>query len=99
MTAADLHIAHFHHGILRMELPVAAFEGLGHTLDRVHDVQAAHQVHIHAAGVAHQSQDRIGLALGHVDLQSQILQPVDQLLLSVGRCSVLQYNDHDSFLL
>ena len=44
MAAADLYIADLHDGIIRVELPVAAFKRLGDPVDGIHDIQAADQV-------------------------------------------------------
>ena len=78
---ADLHVTHLYHGIIGVELAVAALEGLGHPGHGVHNAQTADKVHVDAAGVAHQTQYSLIHAMRDVDVQPLALQPVHQLIL------------------
>ena len=98
-SAADLHIAHLYHGILRVKFAVAALERLCDPLYGIHNVETGYQVHIHLGGVAHQSQNGLVLALGHMDVQAQILEPIHQLFTAFLGNTRLQRNDHNGFLL
>ena len=97
VAAADLDVSHLHHGVLGVELPVAALEGLRHPLHGVHDAKAPDEVHIHSRGVAHQAQHRLILALGDVHLQALLRQPVDELGPLFLFHAAFQYHDHCSF--
>ena len=94
MAPTDLHPFAFHHHVLRVELPVAALKGLGHPLHRVNDLQTAHQVHVHLAGIAHQAQHSLIFTHGQMDAQPQILEPMDELVTLVFGNALFEYNDH-----
>ena len=79
ITAADLHIAHLDDGVLRVELPVAAFERVADLLDRFHDIQAADEIHIYTARIADQAEHGMIRADGNMHAELLRLQPVDQL--------------------
>ncbi len=82
-----------------MKFAVAALERLCDPLYGIHNVETGYQVHIHLGGVAHQSQNGLVLALGHMDVQAQILEPIHQLFTAFLGNTRLQRNDHNGFLL
>ena len=96
VAAAYLHALAVH--VFRVELAVAALEGLGDPLYGFHDLQTAHQVHVHPAGVAYEAQDGLIGAHGDVDLQSQVFQPANELVPLVVGHAVFEYNYHFSVL-
>ena len=99
VSAADLHVADLYHGVLRVEFAVAALKRLSDPLYGIHNVETGYQVHIHLGGIAHQSQNGLVLALGHMDVQPQILEPIHQLFTVFLGNTWLQRNDHNGFLL
>ena len=55
IAAADLGVAHLHHRVLRVELPVGILVGLLDPFHILHDVQGGNQVDVQLAGITHQS--------------------------------------------
>ena len=99
IAAADLHIADLYDGIVGVIFAVAALERLGHALDTVDDVEAGDKIHIDARRVADESEDRLIIALGDVDVQAKIFQPADELVTALLGDAVLQDYDHNVILL
>ena len=79
MPAADLHIADLNDHILGVELPVAAFKGLGYALYRINDIKAADQIDIDAGHITDQTDNRLKLTVRDMQTQALSLQPVHQL--------------------
>ena len=98
VAAADLHAIHVDDGVVRVELAVAALEGLGHALDAVDDAEARDQVHVHAGRVADEAEHGLVFALGNVDGQALALEPVDELLALCCFHAMFEYDDHDVYL-
>ena len=98
VAAADLHAADLDDGVLRMELAVAALEGLSHALDAVDDAEAADQVHVHAGRVADEAEHGLVFSLGNVDGQALTLEPVDELLALCCFHAMFEYDNHDDYL-
>ena len=94
VAAADLNVANVYDHVVRMELPVAALERLGHALYGIHYAKAGYKVHVYAARVAYQAKNRLELAFGNVYAQSLTLQPIDELILLFLVRPVLKYNNH-----
>ena len=93
-TAADLDAVDIHDGIFRMELTVGLFIRLGHPHDSFHILVEQDLVDVDVGGIAHQTQDGIGLADAGVNDDALFLQPCDQALQLLGIRIVLEYDDH-----
>ena len=98
VATADLHVADLNDGVLRVELAVAALEGLAHALDAVDDAEAADQIHVHVGRVADETEHGLIFALGNVDDQPLSLEPVDELRALCRFHAMFEYDDHDDYL-
>ena len=78
MPAADLHAAHLHNGVIGVGPAAAALERLGNGLDRIHDIEAGHQIPVNVGGVTDQTQHGLIGAPGNMDLHALLFQPADQ---------------------
>ncbi|MPM82910.1 hypothetical protein SDC9_129972 [bioreactor metagenome] len=98
-AAADLGVPDLDHGVLRVKFAVCVFIRLLHPLDVIHNVKRGDQVDVQLGGVAHQSQNGVGLADAGVDGNALFLEPADEAfqLFAVG--IALENDDHDGFLL
>ena len=94
MPAAEFRIPDRNHGIVRVELAVAAFEGIGDPLDGVDDLQTFQQRHIQTARIADKAKDRLVFAQRRMHVKTLRLEPVDELIsLFLGNV-VLQNHNH-----
>ena len=79
-----------------MELAVGLLKGFGHSFYRGYNLQTTEKLHIHAAGVADEAEDRHFGTLGDMHIQVHVLEPADQVGSLFLSCSVFQYCDHVS---
>ena len=91
--------AHVHDGVFGVELAVGVLEGLLYAFDVLDDVEGTDEVLVHDGGVADESHDGGVVALAHVDVEAQPLDPLDKVvhLLFIG--VVFDDDDHDFLLL
>ena len=82
-----------------MELAIGVLVGLLDTLDILHDVQSGDQVDIQLGGIAHQTQNGVGLADAGVDGDALFLEPGDEAFQLVTVGILFQNDDHNRFLL
>ena len=89
VPAADGSAPHLDDGVVRVELPVDRLEGVRNPGDGLHNVQALDHFHIHRGGVADETQNGVGLAMGYMDPQPLFFQPVDEMLGALRGSAVL----------
>ena len=95
----QLLLPHLDDGILRMEFPVGALEGLGHPLHPLDNVQTGDEVPVQLAGVADDADDGGVVSRGDVGAQVLGLNPVNQILYPLLLGVLLDNDDHsNSFL-
>ena len=94
VSAAELCLPHGDNRVIRVELPVAAFEGVGDGLYAVHDLQTLQQGRVETARVADQAEDGLRPAERRVYAQPLPRQPVRQLALLLLTDTRFQYNNH-----
>ena len=82
----QLLLSHLDDGILGMELPVGALEGLGHPLDPLDNVQTGNEVPVQLAGVADDADDCGVISGGDMGPQVLRLNPVNQILYTLLFC-------------
>ena len=99
MAHLQLLLPHLDDGILGMELPVCAFEGLGHSLDPLNNVQAGDEIPVQLAGITDDTDDRGVVSGGDMGPQVLRLNPVNQILYTLLFCALLHNDNHsNSFL-
>ena len=99
VAAADLHAVHVDDAVVRVELAVGLFVGLGHAAAGLDDGVGQHPALGDGLGVADEAEDVGIAALGVVDLQAHALQLAAEFVdLDVGGV-LFQYDDHGGCLL
>ena len=94
VSAADLDALHVDDAVVRVELAVGLFVGLGHAAAGLYHRVCQHPAFRNGLGIADQTQNMGVAALGIVDLQPHILQFVAELPhLYVGGI-LFEYDDH-----
>ena len=94
VAAADLDALHVDNAVVRVELAVGLFVGLGHAAAGLHHRVCQHPAFRNGLGIADQTQNMGVAALGIVDLQAHILQFVAELAYLYLRCVLFEYDDH-----
>ena len=94
VATADLDTLHVDNAVVRVELAVGLFVGLGHAAAGLYHRVCQHPALRNGLGIADQTQNMGVAALGIVDLQPHILQLVAELAhLYVGGI-LFEYDDH-----
>ena len=94
VAAADFDAAHVDNGIVRMELAVAAFEGVGHAANGVDNIEARNQIHVDRLGVADQTKDGLIIALRNMHAKILGFEPANQLVTAGFTYIRFQNYDH-----
>ena len=94
VAAADFDAAHVDNGIVRMELAVAAFEGVGHAANGVDNIEARNQIHVDRLGVADQTKDGLIIALRNMHAKILGFEPANQLVTASFTYIWFQNYDH-----
>ena len=96
VAAADLDALYVDNAVIRVELAVGLFVGLGHAAAGLHHRVCQHPALCNGLGVADETQNMGVAALGIVDLQTHILQLVAELAHLYVGCILFEYDNHSA---
>ena len=94
VAAADFDALYVDNAVVRVELAVGLFVGLGHAAAGLYHRVCQHPAFCNGLGIADETQNMGVAALGIVDLQAHILQFVAELAHLYVGCILFEYDDH-----